>query len=45
MNDITATIGCVAMDHLDEQLLKRRIVGERYRSELEGLKKLTLINK
>ena len=43
MNDITATIGCVAMDHLDEQLAKRKIVGERYRNELKDLKKLKLI--
>lgn len=43
MNDITATIGCVAMDHLSEQLLKRKYIGERYREELNGLKKLKLI--
>ena len=43
MNDITATIGCVAMDHLDEQLQKRRCVGETYRNELHGLRKLKLI--
>jgi perosamine synthetase len=42
MNDITATIGCVAMDHLPEQLAKRKIIGERYRNELTGLDKLTL---
>lgn len=43
MNDITATIGCVAMDHLDEQLKKRKFVGEKYREELQNLKKLTLL--
>jgi perosamine synthetase len=43
MNDITATIGCVAMDHLSEQLLKRKYIGERYRKELNELKKLKLI--
>jgi perosamine synthetase len=43
MNDITATIGCVAMDHLDEQLLKRKYIGEKYRNELKNLKKLKLI--
>ena len=43
MNDITATIGCVAMDHLDEQLKYRKYVGERYRNELQGLKKLKLL--
>ncbi len=44
MNDITATIGCVAMDHLQEQLVKRKEIGERYRRELSGLNKLTLLN-
>jgi perosamine synthetase len=44
MNDITATIGCVAMDHLSEQIEKRTMVGERYRKELQNLKKLTLLN-
>lgn len=43
MNDITATIGCVAMDHLNDQLSKRKSVGEKYREELKNLKKLTLI--
>lgn len=43
MNDITATMGCVAMDHLEEQILIRKNIGERYRNELSNLKKLTLI--
>lgn len=43
MNDITATIGCVAMNHLDEQLSKRKLIGEKYRKELSNLKKMKLI--
>jgi perosamine synthetase len=44
MNDITATIGCVAMDHLQTQLDKRRNIGERYRNELQGLTKVKLLH-
>ena len=44
MNDITATLGCVAMDHLDDVLARRRVMGERYRRELSGLKKVKLLN-
>lgn len=44
MNDITATLGCVAMDHLDDVLIKRKRIGERYRKELSNLKKIKLIN-
>ena len=44
MNDITATIGCVAMDHLQTQLNKRRHIGERYRNELQGLNKVKLLH-
>ena len=44
MNDITATLACVAMDHLDVALGIRRKIGERYRRELSGLSKLTLVN-
>lgn len=43
MNDITATIGSVAMDHLQTQLKKRRQIAEVYRHELKGLNKFTLI--
>lgn len=43
MNDITATIGSVAMDHLPEQLIKRKRIGRKYMEELVGLDKLTLI--
>lgn len=34
MNDITATLAGVGVDHFDEAVKKRRIVGERYRKEL-----------
>jgi len=44
MNDITATMACVAMNNLDEQLEKRQTIGNFYRNNLKGLKKLTLIN-
>ena len=44
MNDITATLACVAMDHLDTALGIRRKIGQRYRSELSGLSKVTLVN-
>lgn len=41
MNDITATLACVAVDHFKEALAKRKEIGERYRKELgncEGIK-------
>jgi len=43
MNDITATIACVAINNIDEQLEKRQTIGNFYRNNLKGLKKLTLI--
>ncbi len=43
MNDITATLGLVGMQHFDGPLARRREVGLRYRDELKGLKKLTLL--
>ena len=43
MNDITATLGCVAMDYLDTALKRRRQIGERYRKELGNLSKVKLI--
>jgi perosamine synthetase len=43
MNDITATMACVAMNHLDEQLEKRQLIGNFYRENLRNLKKLKLI--
>ncbi len=44
MNDITATIGCVALDSLNDQLEKRQMIGKFYRENLKGLKKLKLLN-
>lgn len=35
MNDITATLACVGVDHFDKAAARRRIIGERYRKELE----------
>ena len=42
MNDITATLGCVAMDHLDDVLARRRVMADT--EELSGLKKVQLLN-
>lgn len=44
MNDITATLACVAIDSLDEALSLRRVIGEHYREELGGLSKVTLVD-
>ena len=44
MNDITATLGCVAIDNIDLPLSKRKYIGELYRRELAGLKKIKLLN-
>ena len=44
MNDITATLACVAIDSLDEALAIRKEMGERYRNELTGLNKVTLVD-
>ena len=43
MNDITATLACVGIDHYEEAAKKRRIIGERYRRELTGLSKIKLM--
>jgi len=43
MNDITATIGCVALDHLNERLEKRQEIGNFYRDNLKNLKKVKLL--
>lgn len=40
MNDITATLACVGLDHYEEAATKRRIIGERYREELAGCSKI-----
>jgi len=44
MNDIVATLGCVAMDYLDTALTNRKKIGEAYRNELNALNKIKLIN-
>jgi len=44
MNDITATLGCVAMDYLEIALKRRREIGGRYRKELSSLSKITLVD-
>ena len=44
MNDITATIGSIALDHLDEQLRKRQVIGNFYRDNLKNVKGVKLIN-
>lgn len=43
MNDITATLASVAVDHYDEAASRRKVIGLRYREELAGLKGLTLM--
>lgn len=43
MNDITATLGVVAMDHFDVPFNRRQEIGKRYRAELGDLKRTKLI--
>lgn len=43
MNDITATLACVGLDHFEEAATKRRIIGERYREELALCPKIKLM--
>lgn len=43
MNDIAATIGIVGIDHFDQAARKRKLIGERYRRELEGTPKIKLM--
>ena len=43
MNDITATLACVGIDHFDEAAKKRRMIGEKYRSELLGCSQIQLM--
>ena len=43
MNDITATLGCVAIDYIDVPLKRRREIGGRYRRELSNLENVRLI--
>ena len=44
MNDITATLASVGVDHFDEAAKKRRTIGERYRKELATCSKITLLS-
>ena len=44
MNDITATLACVAVNNLDVPLTKRKNIGELYRKEFNSLSKIKLIN-
>lgn len=43
MNDITATLACVGVDHYDEAARKRQIIGERYRKELVACRNITFM--
>lgn len=43
MNDITATLASVGLDHFKEAAKKRRIIGERYREELKTCPKIKLM--
>ena len=43
MNDITATIGCVALDHLDDRLMKRQEIGNFYRDNLQNVRGFKLL--
>jgi perosamine synthetase len=44
MNDITATLGCAAMDYIDVPLKRRKEIGELYRKEFANLEKIKLID-
>lgn len=43
MNDITATLACVGLDHYEEAARKRQIIGTRYREELGSYSKIKLM--
>ena len=43
MNDITATLGCVAIDYVDVPLKRRTEIGELYRKEFCNLEKVKLV--
>lgn len=43
MNDITATLACVGLDHFGMAAKKRRVIGERYRKELADCPKIKLM--
>lgn len=44
MNDITATLASVAVEHYEEPAARRREIGERYRAELANCKKTKLLS-
>jgi len=44
MNDIVATLGIAGIDNFDYPLSARRWIGEIYRRELEGLRKIRLLH-
>jgi len=43
MNDITATLASVGLDHFEEPATRRRIIGKRYRKELAECPKIKLM--
>lgn len=43
MNDITATIGIVGIDHFGIPFQRRKEIGEKYRKELSNLSKIKLL--
>ncbi len=44
MNDIVATLGITGLNNFDIPMKRRKEIGERYRDELAGLSKVTLMN-
>lgn len=43
MNDIVATLALAGVNHFDEAAGKRKIIGERYRKELNSLRQMKLM--
>lgn len=43
MNDITATLAAIGLDHFEEPASRRLAIGERYRKELSGCPGITLL--
>ena len=43
MNDITATLALVGLQHIEVPLARRRVIGERYRRELADLERVRLV--
>lgn len=44
MNDVSATLALAGLRHIDTPLARRRVIGERYRRELAGCRRVTLVN-